>query len=133
MPSSTPEVLVTVWLVTARARPKSATLTVPLSSMMTFSGLTSRWIRPPRVRLAEREQDRLEDVERGARVSGPSLAHHLAQRQARDVLHGEEHDAAVLALVVDGDDVGVRQPGGGPGLTAEPGDEALVVDEVLRA
>ena len=38
--------LVTVWLDTARARPKSATLTVPLSLMMTFSGLTSRWIRP---------------------------------------------------------------------------------------
>ena len=39
----------------ALARPKSATLTRPSSAMSTFSGLTSRWIRPARWAAASAE------------------------------------------------------------------------------
>lgn len=49
---------VAVSLVTARARPKSATLTTPSSRTMTFSGLMSRCIRPDGPRRAHRERDR---------------------------------------------------------------------------
>ena len=46
---STPPVAV-CWVsaLTARARPKSATLIRPSSAMSTFSGFTSRWISPLR-------------------------------------------------------------------------------------
>ena len=121
--------LVTVWLDTARARPKSATLTVPLSLMMTFSGLTSRWIRPLAWASASaRAPARARRGRPGAQR--PLLVEHLAQGQAGDVLHREEDRAVVLALVVDGDDVGVGQGCRGARLPAEAGDEALVVDEV---
>jgi hypothetical protein len=83
------------------------------------------------VGLAEGEQHRFEDVERGARGEGPLLAHHLTQGQARNVLHDEEHDVTVATLVVHGDDVGVRQGCRRARLAVEAGDEALVVDEVL--
>ena len=83
------------------------------------------------VRLAEREQHRLEDVEGGPRRERPLGLHDLAQGLARHVLHGQEDVAVVLALVEDGDDVGVRERGGRAGLAAEAGDEALVVHQVL--
>ena len=86
-------VLVTVWLVTARARPKSATLTVPLSLMMTFSGLTSRWMRPLAWASASACEHRLEHVEGGPGREQPLVAQHVAQGLAGHVLHREE-DAA---------------------------------------
>ena len=59
MPISTPPVTV-CWVsaLIALARPKSATLTRPpeaVSSMRTFSGFTSRWIRPARWAAASAE------------------------------------------------------------------------------
>ena len=83
------------------------------------------------VGLGERAQHRLQHVERGPRRKQPLLAHDVAQGLAGHVLHRQEDAAVVLALVVDGDDVGVRERRARAGLAAEPGDEALVVGEVL--
>ena len=43
----------------------------------------------------------------------------LGQRRALDVLHGEIRLAVVLADLVDGDDVGMHEPGGGLGFGPE--------------
>ena len=48
MPISTPVLVCWVSELTARASPKSATLTRPSSASRTFSGFTSRWIIPAR-------------------------------------------------------------------------------------
>src|SRR6478609_9678394 len=98
---STPPVAV-CWVSaeTALARPKSATLTRPSSAIRTFSGLTSRWIRPARWACARAER------------TGSTRA------RARDGAMGE-----------DGDHVGVVEPRGRAGLTHEPGRELLVVAE----
>ena len=131
MPSSTPVWEAVVWLETARARPKSATFTVPSSSRrMTFSGLTSRWMMPARWAAPSACSTGRHDVEGSARGERPLGLHHLAQGLPGDVLHGEEHVAVVLALVEDGDDVGVRQPGRRAGLALEPADERVVLGEV---
>ena len=55
----------------------------------------------------------------------------LRARLALDVLHDDEVAAGVDAGVVDLDDVGVDELGDGERLAAEPGDELLVVGEVL--
>ena len=83
---------------------------------MTFSGLTSRWMMPGAVGRGERLQDRVHDVEGRPRRERALGLHHLAQGLAGDVLHGQEHAAVVLALVEDGDDVGVATaaPPSGP-------------------
>ena len=114
---------------TALASPKSATLTRPSSAMRTFSGLMSRWIRPARWALAS--ADRTGSISARARAGGIGLSLRITSRSVwpGDELHREEDGAVVLALVVDGDDVGVREPGGGPGLADEPGRELLVVAE----
>ena len=130
MPIRTPEVV--VWLlapVTARARPKSATLTRPSSESRTFSGLTSRCTgRPGGRRRARRAPARAPRAPaRGLRW--PSAPDQVAQRAAADELHREEDVALVGALVVDGDDVGVGQPGRRVRLADEPGDELLVVGQ----
>ena len=116
MPRSTPVCAVVVWVVTARARPKSATLTVPSSRRMMFSGLTSRWMMPARWAAASACRTG-SMMSRAARRRERALGlHHLAQGLAGDVLHGQEHAAVVLALVEHGDDVGVATtaPPSGP-------------------
>jgi hypothetical protein len=112
-----------VWPVTARARPKSATLMRPSSEMRTVDD-------PGLVRGTEGREDRLEHLEGLAGAEVAVLADQVAQRAAADQLHREEDVPLVGALVVDGDDVGVGQGCRGARLPAEPGDEALVVDEV---
>ncbi len=72
-----------------------------------------------RVCRRERVEHRLEDVERLARGQDAALAEHLAQRAALQVLHREEEQAVVLALVEDGDDAGVGEPGRRAGLADE--------------
>ena len=62
--------------------------------------------------------------------SRPRSRTHLAQVRAGHELHDEERPAAVGALVVDRDDVGVRQPGGGACLALEPGERLAVVGQV---
>ena len=122
-----------MWLVapaTARASPKSATLTRPSSESSTFSGFTSRWTMPGLVRGAERGEHRLEHLERLPRAQA------AARRGAGRAGCGRGRCSiarntwpVVGALVVDGDHVGVRQPGRGLRLADEPGDELLVLGQ----
>ena len=125
---STPPVAV-CWVSaeTALASPKSATLTRPSSAISTFSGLTSRWIRPAAVRVRERGEHRLDEGQRPRRRHRALLADHVAQGVPGDVLHHQEDGAVVVALVEDRDHVGVVEPGGRARLAHEPGRELLVV------
>ncbi len=131
MPISTPPVTV-CWVsaLTALARPKSATLSRPpaaASSIRTFSGLTSRWIRPARWAAASAEA--IGSIRASARAGRHRRlgADDVAQRVAGDVLHRQEDDAVVLALVEDRHDVGVGQARGRAGLADEAGRELVVV------
>ena len=65
-------------------------------------------------------------VATGRGGSGPRIAQDGRERPAVDVLHDDEVRALVLAPVVDGDDVGVREVGGRLGLAAEALDERPV-------
>ena len=120
MPISTPPVAV-CWVsaLTARASPKSATLTRPSSAIRTFSGFTSRWIIPARWAAASAESTGSISASALRRRHRRLLADQVAQGVAGDVLHDQEQRAVVVALVEDGDDVGVREPGGGAGLAHE--------------
>ena len=55
----------------------------------------------------------------GQRQARPSRSQPVLQRLAVEELHGQERHAAVLADLVDGDDVVVLDGGGGPGLAQE--------------
>ena len=124
---STPVAVCWVVALTALASPKSATLIRPSSAIRTFSGLTSRWIRPARWADGQRGDDRLEQRQRAGGRERRLLADGVAQGVAGDQLHGEEDGAVVVALVEDGDHVGVREPGRRTGLGHEPGGELVVV------
>ncbi len=63
-----------------------------------------------------------------ARVERSAPPDQLGQRLARDVLHGDERLAVVLADVVDGDDVRVLQPRRQPRLALEALADVGVVD-----
>ena len=85
------------------------------------------------MRCLDRLQDLLEDAESPFRGQRRLVADDVAQSvTAGDVFHGEEQDARVVALVVDGDDVRMGQPGGGARLADEPLAEDVVVGESLR-
>ncbi len=130
MPISTPPVAV-CWVsaLTARASPKSATLTRPSSASSTFSGFTSRWIRPAACAAASAESTGSSRVSALAGCHRRVLADQVAQGVPGDVLHRQEQGAVVVALVEDADHVRVREPGCGPGLADEPGGEVVVVAE----
>ncbi len=70
------------------------------------------------------------DVDGLARVEVALLVEQPPQRRAPDQFHDDGLDLALAARVVDGHDVGVRQPGGGDGFPPEPGDEGLVGRQV---
>ena len=73
---------------------------------------------------------RFEADEQGlARREPAAQVEHAAEAAPGEVLGDEVGGAVVLAPVVDGEDVGVVQGGGGLGLGAEAADEALVVGE----
>ena len=91
------------------------------------------------VAVGEGVEDPLGDAEGLGRRQRAALGEDLAQGPAVDVLHDDEGhldlgapalDEGVLAVVVDGDDGGVVEPGGRLGLAPEPGDERLVAGEV---
>ena len=119
------------WVVAlmALASPKSATLIRPSSAMRTFSGLTSRWIRPARCAAASAETTGSSSASVRADGERRLLADGVAQRVAGDQLHGQEDGAVVVALVEDRDDVGVRQLRRRAGLGHEAGRELVVVAE----
>jgi hypothetical protein len=86
---------------------------------------------PRGVRGGEGDEHRFDEVERPGGRQGALLVQHVAQRAARDELHDEVRGAGarVGALVVDGDDLGARQPGGRAGLPGEALDEVGVLRE----
>ena len=129
MPSSTPVCAVDVAAGDGAGQPEVGDLDHAVLAQDDVLGLDVAVDQAGAVRRAERLQDRVEDVERRARGQRALGLHHLAQGVPGDELHREEHPALVLALVVDGDDVGVAEPGGRPGLAAEPADEGLVGGE----
>ena len=125
-----------VSVVTALARPKSATLTRPpddSSAIRTFSGLMSRWTTPARWAAASAETTGSSSASGLGRRHRGLGADHVAQGVTGDQLHhqveGAALDVRVLALVEDVDDVRVREPGGGAGLALEPVGERGVVAE----
>jgi hypothetical protein len=71
-----------------------------------------------------RRGDASRGVEEHVQQLGPAArrgAGPRAERLARDELHGDPHAARVDPDVVDGDDVGVREPGERLGLAQQPG------------
>ena len=69
----TPVAVCWVVALTALASPKSATLIRPSSAISTFSGLTSRWIRPARCAAASAETTGSSSARARAGDSGASL------------------------------------------------------------
>ena len=116
--------------VMARAMPKSATFTWPVRRDEHVAGLHVA----VHDAVAVGEPERGGDV--GADVGGPvgvqrALgAEDLRQAAPVDVLHDDEVGAVRLAPVVDADDVGVVEVGGGRGLPAEALDEGRVRGEL---
>ena len=100
------------------ARPKSSTLTRPSSVTMTLAGFRSRWTMPGRVRRGQRIRD-LDGVLQRLAQPHPLARDQLVERLALHVLHGDEVDAVRLVDVVDRDDVGVVERGGGLGFLDE--------------
>ena len=88
---------------------------------------------PRRVGCPERAEDRLEDREGLPRRERRLLVDDVPQRLALDELHHEEDVAVVLALVEDGDDVGVAEAGRRPRLRPETLDEDVVGGQPRRA
>ena len=115
----------------ARAMPKSVTFTWPSRVISTLPGLTSRCTTPLRWANAERGGDV------GGDLGGPVGVQRALgrggsrrRRPALDVLHDDEVRAVLLAPVVDADDVGVVEVGGGLRLAPEPLDERRVGGEL---
>jgi hypothetical protein len=103
----------------SRGEPKSATFAAVVEQDV--SGHVAVHEAGP-VRGLERLQHGVEDREGLLGRQPAALAQDVADGAARDVLHDQVDDAVVLALVVDGDDVGVGEAGGGLGLAHEAGD-----------
>ena len=111
---------------TARTRPKSAILTSPSSEISTFSGLMSRCTSPARCATASPLEHRAQHRGDGVRRHRAALAQQFAQRAALDEFHHQKRVLAVDALVVDGDQAGILEPGDRARLALEPGEELLV-------
>jgi hypothetical protein len=75
----------------------------------------------------DRRQHLFQDRERLDRFQPPLVGQHVAQGPAAYVLHHQVREPVVSALVVDGDDVGMRETGDRLGFPSEPLDEARVV------
>jgi hypothetical protein len=82
------------------------------------------------VRNGKRGEDVVHDGDRLGRGDPAAVAQDLAKRGPWDELHHQERAVVVGALVVDRDDIGMRQPSGGAGLALEARDGLAVVAEV---
>ena len=98
--------------VSARASPKSATLTWPPWPTKTFSGFVPMHD-PGAVGDVQRRQNRIDHLQRVPRRQSTLLAQQLPEGPPLDVLHREVDRAVVLALVEHGHDGRVGEPGGG--------------------
>ena len=85
---------------------------------------------PGAVRGVERVGDLLADADHVGHGEATLLVDEVAQGGAVDQLHHDVRDAVVVAGVVGGDDVGMREPGRGDGLVAEADAGAVVGREV---
>ncbi len=98
--------------------PKSAIFTRPFLSSRMFSGLMSRWTMPCVVGVLQRLADLRHDGERLGGRESPRLQH-LPQRQAVHKFHQQKIISLRFAEVVNGDDVGMVQPGQRAGFAFE--------------
>ena len=115
---------------TRRAMPKSITFTRPSRVTMMFAGLMSRWITPWAWAAASASAT-FSAISAALAGGEPAAAGEvLREGPALDVLHHDVVRLAVHAGVVDVDDVGVVEAGGGLGLAAEPLHEARVPGEL---
>ncbi len=85
---------------------------------------------PAHVRGVERLADLRAHARGLARGQGTGLADDRREVLALDQLHHDVRPGVVLAEVVNGDDVGVAQRRGRPGLVTEPGQEVGVAPEL---
>ena len=104
----------------SRAMPKSTTLTDP-SWKTTLAGLMSRWTMPAAWADASPPRHGLPDGQAPVEGQGAVGGNGLGDRRAVEQLHDEVGHVVVLAGVVEGDDVGMVQAGGGVHLAAEAG------------
>ena len=93
-------------------------------------GLTSRWTMPAAWAASSAPATWPSSSTASAGGSGPVGGDPALQVAALDQPHRDDQLAVLLAGVVDGDDVGVVEPGGEARLAQEPLAEALVVGEV---
>ena len=107
--------------------PQSATFTRPDGVTRMLPGLMSRWSTPAVCAAPRAAAMSVAMSTAVAGGSGPSAADQVGEAAALDVLHHDEVGAVLLAPVVDADDVGVVEVGGGLGLAPEPGHEVGVV------
>ena len=121
-----------IWLVPARAIPKSVTLTRPSPSTRTLCGLMSRCTIP--CRCAKRSAERIWRAYSTATLTGaaPRPTIELLERAPVEVLHRDVVRVLGLAAVVDRDDVRMVQRGGVLRLAPEPLDELVVVRVAAR-
>ena len=131
-------VIVVAPLASARAMPKSMTLTWPVWVSMTLPGLMSRWMMPCRWLNSRAEQMSADDLQRPPRHQPALGRQHLLEGAAVDELHDDVGQlfagrAALLAGVVDGDDRRVVERGRVLRLAAEPQLEGRVPGEVVRS
>ena len=102
-----------------RANPRSSTLTVaPSAVRIRLAGFTSRCTSPRSWACCNPSAACRAYSHASAAGSGPCLDE-LAKVLAFDVFHRQEMDGAGLVGVVDKDDIGVRQAGGGAALAPE--------------
>ena len=94
VPSTTPAWVEVLGAATARASPKSTTLTVPSVADQHVLRLDVAVHQPGPVRGGERGQHRLQHRDGLVRAQPAALPQHVAQRAAGDQLHHQEHDAA---------------------------------------
>ena len=114
----------------ALAMPKSVTFTGPPRGTSTLAGFTSRCTRPARCAASSASATCLPMRMTSATGRPPRSSMRWRSVGPVDQLHHDVGDAVVVAGVVGGHDVGVRQAGRGDGLVAEAGPGAVVGGEV---